>query len=87
MIDHIVSYFYPVEREGGKWRLISGLRLKDLQRYMVRSGVPALVFWSLDLFFLPISPPLAALCLTVSLPFFLVFALLLRNYIVLKNMR
>lgn len=87
MFQRIVSYFYPVEKDGARWRLISGLQLKDLQRHMVRSGIPALVFWSLDLFFLPTSPPLAALCLTISLPFFLVFALLLRNYIVLKNMR
>lgn len=80
MQDTLIRYFLPVERLDGRWRFSDQRYSPAVRTYVIRSGVPTVLFWSLNLVFLQSQPLLAMLCLAVTLPFSYLFGLMLRAW-------
>lgn len=79
MLSHLINYFLPVERGQSGW-LIKKLGRKELLIHIVRNGVPCVVFWILQLYFLQSNLMLFLICLIICLPFALITGRLAREY-------
>lgn len=81
MLKQLINYFLPMEREGKHWRYRYDLLEPNVHTYLLRTGIPTFLFWSLDLAFIQAQPVLAAVCLGITLPFSYLFGLVLRVYL------
>jgi len=80
MLGLILSYFLPLERCDGRWQLSHSLMKHNIHLYLIRNGVPFLLFWALEVYFLTSNLLLFVICLIISLPFALSFGVLFREY-------
>ncbi|MEW5757477.1 MAG: hypothetical protein AB1810_14365 [Pseudomonadota bacterium] len=81
MLGLILQYFYPLVREDNRWAVSRELMDNHVEKYLARCAIPTFLFWGLDLYFLTTNPMLAAVCLSITLPFAWTFGLLLREYL------
>ncbi len=81
MLGMILQYFYPLVRRDDHWEVSRELMDSQVEKYLTRCAIPTFLFWGLDLFFLSTDPMLAAICLSITLPFAWTFGLLLREYL------
>lgn len=76
----ILKYFFPVEKKEGSWHFKNDLTKEMIQVYLIRNGVPFMLFWGLEIYFLATNLLLFTICLFVCLPFAFSFGLLVREY-------
>lgn len=80
MLASVLSYFLPLERRDKRWQLSHELLKGNIHLYLIRNGIPFLLFWVLELYFLTTNLLLFTLFLIICLPFALCFGVLFREY-------
>ncbi len=81
MLGGVFSYFFPALMQDGQWVISEQLLCARVRLYLIRNGVPLVLFWVLQIYFL-ISDNLLlfVVCLALCLPFALSFGRILREY-------